>query len=364
MRAKKCKTEKLLRVIDAPTVPDAKQYFQETDTDGSGSLSRDEIAQLYRRARGETLSKSQLAAAMREMDSDGSGEVDIVEFEQWWQRNGGDLEQHRARAFTFVFGGGVEVLVVAPDEATKQLWCDECTSMLQLAKDESMDVDVSGQLAIYLASGKLKHPRFFWTNPSQSEISWGKTMRAKKCKTEKLLRVIDAPTVPDAKQYFQETDTDGSGSLSRDEIAQLYRRARGETLSKSQLAAAMREMDSDGSGEVDIVEFEQWWQRNGGDLEQHRARAFTFVFGGGVEVLVVAPDQATKQLWCDNCMQMQAEPAPATDDDSAASATVEDDDDEDGDDDGGDSAASPAAELCHAGHRDGPCTARGDSRAA
>jgi hypothetical protein len=77
-------------------------------------------------------------------------------------------------------------------------------------------------------------------------------------------------------------------------------------------------------------------------LEQHRARAFTFVFGGGVEVLVVAPDEATKQLWCDNCMQMQAEPAPATDDDSAASATVEDDDDEDGDDDGGDSAASPA----------------------
>ena len=58
----------------------------------------------------------------------------------------------------------------------------------------------------------------------------------------------------------------------------------------------MQEMDSDGSGEVDLGEFSQWWRRNGGDLEQHRERAFTFVFASGLEVLVVAPDLSTKTL--------------------------------------------------------------------
>jgi hypothetical protein len=150
-----------------------------------------------------------------------------------------------------------------------------------------------------LQSGKLKHARFFWLDEETREVSWGKTLRSKKCKTETLQRIIGAPTVPDAETYFRETDADGSGYLDRDEVARLYQRARGEKLSKSQLTAAMQEMDSDGSGEVDLSEFSEWWRRNGGDLERHRERAFTFVFVGGLEVLVVADDLATKKLWCD-----------------------------------------------------------------
>jgi hypothetical protein len=206
------------------------------------------------------------------------------------------LEQHRERAFTFVFASGLEVLVVAPDQSTKQWWIDKCEAVSQPAEHDP--TDMSGQLSIYLASGKMKHPRFFWTSRSGKDVSWGKTLRSKKCKTETLLRIISTPTVPDAETYFKETDLNGSGSLDREEVAQLYQRARGEKLSKSQLTAAMQEMDSDGSGEVDLHEFSQWWRRNGGDLEQHRERAFTFVFASGLEVLVVAPDQSTKERWC------------------------------------------------------------------
>lgn len=37
---------------------------------------------------------------MLEMDDDNSGSVSYPEFEAWWRKNGGDLEVHRALAFT------------------------------------------------------------------------------------------------------------------------------------------------------------------------------------------------------------------------------------------------------------------------
>ena len=39
---------------------------------------------------------------MAEMDKDGDGTVSYEEFESWWRNNGGDLEKHRALAFTVV----------------------------------------------------------------------------------------------------------------------------------------------------------------------------------------------------------------------------------------------------------------------
>ena len=86
------------------------------DADHSGSLDKEEVAALYKKARGEKLGKNSLKKAMQEMDSDHSGEVDVEEFEAWWATNGGDLEKHRNRAFTLVCKGGVELLLVAPDE--------------------------------------------------------------------------------------------------------------------------------------------------------------------------------------------------------------------------------------------------------
>ena len=66
----------------------------------------------------------------------------------------------------------------------------------------SVDLTKLGRakLMIYLASGKAKHERYFWLHTETAEVSWGKSLRCKKCKTEKLVRVVDEPTVPDAKQ--------------------------------------------------------------------------------------------------------------------------------------------------------------------
>ena len=78
-----------MRVEPSPATKDAREWFDEFDTDRSGELDGGEVAALYRQARGESLSKRQLAAAMDVMDTDGSGAVDFAEFESWWHEHGG-----------------------------------------------------------------------------------------------------------------------------------------------------------------------------------------------------------------------------------------------------------------------------------
>ena len=68
-------------------------------------------------------------AAMAEMDTDRSGVVELPEFERWWRLNGGDLEEHRANALTFVCEGGLEVLAVCPTRVSKQRWLAGCKSL-------------------------------------------------------------------------------------------------------------------------------------------------------------------------------------------------------------------------------------------
>ena len=324
----KAKAEKLLRVLDRPTMLDAEQLFHDMDDDKSGYLDATEVAALYKKARGEKLSKGNLSAAMREMDSDGNGQVSMDEFKSWWLDNGGDLEQHRSRAFTFVCHGGMEVLVVAPDEPTKQHWVSGCRSLLPAVPDSGTKaVTLSGLLTLYLLTGQKKHSRFFWVNAESKQISWGKTLRAKTCKTETLVRVINVPSVPDAQELFRQIDKDNSGYLDSKEVAELYKKARGEKLAGKKLKEAMRVMDGDGNNQVSLAEFQTWWANNGGDLEQHRERAMTFVCGSGVEVIVVAPDAATKQRWVDGCSTLglleQVDPSSGGGASSGSSSTVD-----------------------------------------
>ena len=73
--------------------------------------------------------------------------------------------------------------------------------------------DGRSSLQIYLASGKLKHARDFWLLPSTQQVSWGKTLRAKKCKTGRLASVVTEPKIRHAKELFEEMDDDQSGYL-------------------------------------------------------------------------------------------------------------------------------------------------------
>eukprot|EP01045_Picozoa_sp_COSAG04_P008178 COSAG04_NODE_447_length_14267_cov_17.958569_15_plen_182_part_00 len=149
--------------------------------------------------------------------------------------------------------------------------------MAEASEDAALHVQEGARLAHYLSSGKKKNDRWYWLTPSgaqgRTSVSWAKTNKGNG-KTKTLLAVHAEPKIPTAKELFEEMDADHSGSLDQEEVAALYKKARGEDLGKKDLKKAMKEMDSDHSGEVDVEEFEAWWATNGGDLEKHRNRAF------------------------------------------------------------------------------------------
>eukprot|EP01043_Picozoa_sp_COSAG02_P089885 COSAG02_NODE_26810_length_623_cov_180.240458_1_plen_203_part_01 len=182
---------------------------------------------------------------------------------------------------------------------------------------------------MYYASGNKKHDRFFYVEGDC--LSWDKKKQnpGKANKSFPLKGVKDAPAIKSAKEWFALIDADGSGVIDEQELANLYKKARGEKLKKKELKAAMVEMDMDGSGEIGLDEFESWWAQNGGDLEVKRHLALT-VYAGDEELLLVARDTATKARWLDGLTAKARElgtvaPAPAAIDVSVESGqeTVE-----------------------------------------
>ena len=62
----------------------ARQLFEQIDVDGSGSLDREELADLAERL-GAALKPAELDEAMAEMDENGDNCIDLDEFMRWWQ---------------------------------------------------------------------------------------------------------------------------------------------------------------------------------------------------------------------------------------------------------------------------------------
>jgi hypothetical protein len=167
------------------------------------------------------------------------------------------------------------------------------------------------RLDMFFATGKLKHGRFFWLGPAgpsagQATLSWGKVAHAaaRSSKTEILRSVTDGPSLPAPGELFDALDKDRNGSLDAPEVGALYRQARGEKLSKKALAKALADMDTDGSGTVGRDEFLQWWSANAAsDLERQRDRSLTIELGDasngapaddGMVLRLVAPTVQSK----------------------------------------------------------------------
>jgi hypothetical protein len=161
------------------------------------------------------------------------------------------------------------------------------------------------KMAVYLQSGKKKHDQWFWLqSKSPAVVCWGKTLHDKQYKSEELVGVVDGPSIKDARALFDEIDVDNSGELDEKELAHLYKKARGQKLGREQMKAAMQEMDTDGGGAVGFEEFATWWGANGGDLEEHRAKALTLVLRDGLELLLVAPTVKIHRYWLRGCASL------------------------------------------------------------
>jgi len=63
----------------------AREAFSVFDTDGSGSISSDELKEILLMGTGQSLSSAEVDAFIAEVDVNGDGELDVDEFEQMWK---------------------------------------------------------------------------------------------------------------------------------------------------------------------------------------------------------------------------------------------------------------------------------------
>jgi Ca2+-binding EF-hand superfamily protein len=167
-------------------------------------------------------------------------------------------------------------------------------------------VEEGASLTIYLPNGKKKHDRYFTASAERVALSWRKTgkMVSNTGKTMTLVGCEGTIQTKSAEEWFATIDVDGDGVLDSSQLSTLYLRARGESLSTKQLKASMATIDTDGSGGVGFDEFVHWWAEKCGDLEKHKELAFTVSLqqpsdlgGGPYQLLIVAPDDHTKEAW-------------------------------------------------------------------
>jgi Ca2+-binding EF-hand superfamily protein len=65
--------------------------FAVIDVDGSGTLDREEVANLMI-LMGKRCSSAALDGIILELDADGTGEIDFAEFKEYWSNHGGISE--------------------------------------------------------------------------------------------------------------------------------------------------------------------------------------------------------------------------------------------------------------------------------
>jgi calmodulin len=212
---------------------EAVKLFKEVDTDGGGTLSRDEVVELGEKL-GLYFHGTELDEAMAAMDEDGSGEVDFHEFYEWWverkQSPDYEIRAEAVRVFKQVDTDGSGTLTVEEVAEMGKLMDFHFTkSELSRAMGE-MDEDGSGEI-------DFKEFYEWWAARKQRG---------------------DQELHNEAARMFEEVDTDGGGTLSQEEVQHLGEKL-GFHFSEVELAQAMGEMDEDGSGEVDFQEFYEWY---------------------------------------------------------------------------------------------------------
>jgi calmodulin len=233
-----------------------RELWSTFDEDGSGTLEREEVADVIAAAFERTPSHEELDMAMAEMDEDGSGEVDFEEFSVWWNKQRGVLRERARR----------NMLSGTSDDTLQKLWAefdedgsgtlerDEVAGLMAAAFDATpeeaeleaafADMDADG-------SGEIDFGEF--------SVWWGKQGSVLRDRARR--RVLQGTPTHTLQKLWADFDEDGSGTLERAEVAGVMAAAFGEVPEPAELDQAFADMDEDGSGEIDFEEFSQWWNK-------------------------------------------------------------------------------------------------------
>jgi len=270
-----------------------RAIFDKIDTDGNGTLDRDEVAacmKLLRPSRfmdiqlAEMDGRDEIAEVMAQMDDDGDGTVTFEEFSAWWKA-GGSLtnaereEKARLRKERYSKTGAIRTVFEELDEdGSGALDRDEVRkAVTKLGKvltsaqlDDAMyemDVDCSGsvdfrEFLAYVQSGAGELSGAI--NVAAGLRLEAQDRASSKAAAAELMACYDRVLPTAMKDLFDEVDEDGNGSLDAEEVARFVRKLKPTRfMPAEEVAAVMGEMDTDGDGTVTYDEFAAWWKAGG-----------------------------------------------------------------------------------------------------
>jgi len=180
------------------------QAFKNIDVDGSGFLDREEVRTLVEMFMGQ-MTDAALDEAMAELDGSGDGQVDFPEFRKYWYEN-------------IASGGGLLKGIMATFEEVEEI------PGVAFAPDRYVDDDDEYRARIYALFAMIdtKHH----VTLTADEFA-------------KYLKLKDREVPENLESQFEKFDTNGNGTLDKDELAGAVKGLRLEDLVPSAEEAAI-----------------------------------------------------------------------------------------------------------------------------
>ena len=220
-------------------IDEFKKLFKMYDSDGSGEIDRDELAQLLKRM-GERLKASQLDALLRKIDDDGSGDINFQEFCQmvFWMREGkigvgGKLFRSMGKGIGSMFKKAGKLL-----------------SKKKMSEEERIKRKL-GNWEMHV-NPNIGKPYYF--NKKTGETRWRRPDEVLFWLPDVLKEKFTEREIDRFQEDFAAMDLDGGGSLDEEELSSCFTSMNVE-ISGKKLRKMIAMFDDDGSGEIEFDEF-------------------------------------------------------------------------------------------------------------
>jgi Ca2+-binding EF-hand superfamily protein len=222
-----------------------RHAFESVDIDGTGIIHKEEVEGMGM-ALGVSLTTEEAASLMADMDKDASGEISFDEFVAWWFADS-KLAQ-KIKAFT------------SGETARIRAIYDQCRDV-SMRKITFASLQVLGpNLQMQFTKQELQSAFTEMDDTKSGRVNvdsfthWFKSESPVAIKIRKQIAVQES----EVRSLFSLIDNDGSGSITRDNIAEVAAKINFK-LDEAGLQGLMSELDEDNSGAVDMDEFILWW---------------------------------------------------------------------------------------------------------